>query len=52
MSGMLFQVDIFLGMKKELTKWNTNVSFDFKRDIANKASKTKCNMILLIFGFY
>ena len=38
---MVFQVDAFCGMKKGL-----NISFHFKRDTTNMASKIKSNMIL------
>ena len=48
---MLFQNNIFRGLRRGHTKSNTNVSFHFKRDAANVVSKVKCNVILLILFF-
>ena len=45
---MVFQVDAFCGMKRGHIKLDGNVSFRFKGDKTNAASKIKCNMILSI----
>ena len=46
---MVFQVEVFGGIKKGHIKWDANGSFHLKIDTANVASKSECNMILLIF---